>query len=637
VQGNLHAGFGSEAVGKGPARRHLANGLPILMTGLWFRISTTGRVPFLSGRYRWFMRQPYLAPEMSGSFLLFAERLTNGEWQQESPEDLSRLLVNAFLEDLRRAYRWWPWQVWRKWRMTYPVLLLDNISATNGGSRLLELINYVRNQTGLFDPLLVITASQDVPDEDSNGPRFDAAHAAEGYRSWQYHLRNDRRARRDTTWFLPIRIPEIQILDREAKDMNSRWLGIDGDLLTGKQARAPWWASRTLRTLALACVLIAVVAVAAQWTTSGDIHRFAVVVAYTAAAVCAVAALAALLPGLFAATRKIFARASESKRLARPSTQLLGEQTAIAALRHRIREAKEGRLSLVQIPPQEEPAAVRTLPVTIYLESGTNADEVEHAVREVLDGFGLAVTHSEPPIIGSWFKGMLGRSKKALTSDAATDLMARLERALEMPTLHSPQAQIDSAQGDAVAKLITALAPESNALIQIGSVFLLKVDGVVTCRNLSQRELAFLERNPRVLGSPRDVLAVLEKQAQSARMPDEVMIEGGAARLTVCRPDDRGQVSLTIWVGSGPTISYQVGFGSPNGQAPMSTGVIYVQADQDGKAVLRDHGLTIVIKRTADPAKEVELIVTSTDGRTTSYELNFAHGGPADGPDSNDT
>jgi hypothetical protein len=29
VQGNLHAGFGSEAVGKGPARRHLANGLPI--------------------------------------------------------------------------------------------------------------------------------------------------------------------------------------------------------------------------------------------------------------------------------------------------------------------------------------------------------------------------------------------------------------------------------------------------------------------------------------------------------------------------------------------------------------------------------------------------------------------------------
>jgi hypothetical protein len=33
VQGNLHAGFGSEAVGKGPDHRHLANGLPIPLDG----------------------------------------------------------------------------------------------------------------------------------------------------------------------------------------------------------------------------------------------------------------------------------------------------------------------------------------------------------------------------------------------------------------------------------------------------------------------------------------------------------------------------------------------------------------------------------------------------------------------------
>jgi hypothetical protein len=75
------------------------------LTWVFFRLAVTGRVPVLSGRYRWFLRQPHLAPEMSGTFVRFATRLTDGEWQKEAPEYVARLLVNTFLEDLRRAYR----------------------------------------------------------------------------------------------------------------------------------------------------------------------------------------------------------------------------------------------------------------------------------------------------------------------------------------------------------------------------------------------------------------------------------------------------------------------------------------------------------------------------------------------------
>jgi hypothetical protein len=56
------------------------------LTWVFFRLAVTGRIPVLSGRYRWFLRQPHLAPEMSGTFVRFATRLTDGEWQKEAPE-----------------------------------------------------------------------------------------------------------------------------------------------------------------------------------------------------------------------------------------------------------------------------------------------------------------------------------------------------------------------------------------------------------------------------------------------------------------------------------------------------------------------------------------------------------------------
>jgi hypothetical protein len=71
-------------------------------------------------------------------------------------EYVARLLVNAFLEDLRRAYLLRPWHLLRRRRMTYPMLLLDNIAVDNGGYLLLRLVNDVRNQVGVFDPLLVV-------------------------------------------------------------------------------------------------------------------------------------------------------------------------------------------------------------------------------------------------------------------------------------------------------------------------------------------------------------------------------------------------------------------------------------------------------------------------------------------------
>ncbi|MBB1152957.1 hypothetical protein [Amycolatopsis dendrobii] len=223
-----------------------------------FRIAVTGRVPGLSGRYRWFLRQPHLAPEMSGSFVRFAMRLTDGEWQKESPQYVARLLVNAFLEDLRREYRLRPWQFWRRRRMTYPVLLLDEVGPANGGYRLLELINEVRNQVGLFDPLLVVSASQAPPPDaapSEDRPKYHAADAADAYRVWQNRLGADRRARRPTAWYLPIGLDAPQT-ETEKTEVRKRMLALGEHYdLSGGRGRAAWWTTRWVRAGVPAVVL----------------------------------------------------------------------------------------------------------------------------------------------------------------------------------------------------------------------------------------------------------------------------------------------------------------------------------------------------------------------------------------------
>ncbi|WP_020665064.1 ABC transporter substrate-binding protein [Amycolatopsis benzoatilytica] len=232
------------------------------LTIVTFRIAVTGRVPGLSGRYRWFLRQPHLAPEMSGSFVRFALRLTDGEWQKESPEFVARLLVNAFLEDLRRDYLLRPWQFWRRHRMTYPVLLLDEVSTANGGYRLLELINDVRNQVGLFDPLLVVSASQAPPPDAApsvDRPKYHAGESASAYRVWQNMLSADRRARRPTAWYLPIGLDAPQT-ETEKAEVRKRVLAL-GDSYERSGGRMPLWATRWLRAGLPALLLVSVAGV----------------------------------------------------------------------------------------------------------------------------------------------------------------------------------------------------------------------------------------------------------------------------------------------------------------------------------------------------------------------------------------
>ncbi|GAB3940981.1 hypothetical protein GCM10027614_25530 [Micromonospora vulcania] len=208
-----------------------------------FRAAVSGRVPVIGQHYRWFMRQQYLAPRQSVTFLGFAERLTAGWRDGEQPDQVNKLLLHAFLEDLRQAYRRRPWRP-SDWRRTaYPVLLLDNVTPDNVGGALLRLIGDVRTETGRNDPLLVVASGALAPPElPEPHPLTDAD---EAYDEWAEALPEMRRLRRPAAWLVVLRPDDTDT------GPPSR-----GGIRPFSAPEPPWWSRRFLPA-ALCLVLLA--------------------------------------------------------------------------------------------------------------------------------------------------------------------------------------------------------------------------------------------------------------------------------------------------------------------------------------------------------------------------------------------
>ena len=162
------------------------------------------------------------------------------------------------------------------------------------------------------------------------------------------------------------------------------------------------------------------------------------------------------------------------------------------------------------------------VPVSIYVDDESAGPDVERAVIELLDQLGLPVVQADPPIRRSWFRRMRARSRLMVDSPEFAELMAKTTRALELRALDQVQAQVDAGQGDAAAKIITALGASKirNAVVQVGSILAVKVEDEITVRTLTQLEMAVLTRQPDLLRNPRGILLALRMEVeQTAALP----------------------------------------------------------------------------------------------------------------------
>lgn len=192
---------------------------------LWLTINVLPRMlfwmltkGFLLGagrRFGWLISQPYPVPRRPGEdFFTFASRLTVGARDGLGTEPVDRLLVHAFLEDLRVAYRRRPWRL-APWRRTaYPVILIDDAAPDNAGYALLRLVNDIRNKTR--DPVLFVTNGAEMPADIPGlaGAVVRPAPVGTALTAFVGWCQN-----RGDSWYLPLEVPPV------ALDSYEMWIG----------------------------------------------------------------------------------------------------------------------------------------------------------------------------------------------------------------------------------------------------------------------------------------------------------------------------------------------------------------------------------------------------------------------------
>jgi hypothetical protein len=202
--------------------------------------------------YRWLLRQPYMAPRDPGTFVGFAMRLTQPRWYRENPEQAGKLMINAFLEDLRSAYRRRPWRRRAARRTAYCVALLRGASAENHGKELVRSVIDVRNDTGAFDPLLVVDVSAPTGGERPGQGRL----SEDLYGIWRNDFRDAGRSRTADVWYLPVAVPAPLTEHDEDYALHRDRLRLANRLTVEPPPR---WARRRVAAVAAALAMVLLV------------------------------------------------------------------------------------------------------------------------------------------------------------------------------------------------------------------------------------------------------------------------------------------------------------------------------------------------------------------------------------------
>jgi hypothetical protein len=223
---------------------------------LWsHRVWPFGREP------RWLMRQRFMVPGHSCGFVGFAERLTSRRRDAESLDELKKLLVHAFLQDLRLTYGASTFRL-RRWRRTaYVLVLLTTITEDNGGWELLRLINDVRNESTEHDPLLVVATAAELPSWLARTRAPQPAYRTETeLDAWLRRLPAGRQSLSDDARFITIRLPDTD--DTPPSDADESAWSTLGRI---RPRPVPVPARRSVVLTAVVVVLALVAATAGTW------------------------------------------------------------------------------------------------------------------------------------------------------------------------------------------------------------------------------------------------------------------------------------------------------------------------------------------------------------------------------------
>lgn len=151
----------------------------------------------------------------------------------------------------------------------------------------------------------------------------------------------------------------------------------------------------------------------------------------------------------------------------------------------------------------------RLIIIRVYFQTTKERKLVIKIINDIFNILYLEISDEFPFQDGSIFKEVIGKTTELLTQPQVDERLKKLERSLEVYALHQPQAEIDKNKAEAVSQLITSLSNVSSVEMQIGSLILIKLTDEhgashIQVKQLTQKELMFLEKHPIILKNPQE-------------------------------------------------------------------------------------------------------------------------------------
>ncbi|MFI9816761.1 hypothetical protein [Saccharothrix variisporea] len=182
-----------------------------------------------------------------------------------------------------------------------------------------------------------------------------------------------------------------------------------------------------------------------------------------------------------------------------------------------VREAPRGvGFGVGEVRPYLPPRGTKPVPVTIYLSEEAGHERVEAAVEELLRGVGGEVVERDEPIIGSWFRRMRARIGGFTQSEAGQEMAAMALHAAETRLVHLKDAEVTAKMMENLGPVLEALQPSAHAVVRVGALLIVKVDGAVAVHQLTAWQQLQLDHRPELALSPHDVMAALNETEQPA-------------------------------------------------------------------------------------------------------------------------
>jgi phage baseplate assembly protein W len=175
--------------------------------------------------------------------------------------------------------------------------------------------------------------------------------------------------------------------------------------------------------------------------------------------------------------------------------------------------AVDGNEKLSVSDRDKSPVVASTLPVTIYLSDETTHEQVEEAVENLLLTAGGSIDHRDDPEFGSWFRRMRAKIGTAARSPVVREAAALAAHATESRFVLAQDATITATMMENLGPVISALQPTTDAVIRVGALLIVKVNGAVVVHQLTATQQLRLDHRPQLAASPHKILAALELPA----------------------------------------------------------------------------------------------------------------------------